>query len=56
MAEYNELYQQVILEHNKKPRNFAVSGESRVRVCPDSETNSIEMMFGHGSAVVTKPR
>jgi len=24
MAEYNELYQQVILEHNKKPRNFAV--------------------------------
>ncbi len=24
MSEYNELYQQVILEHNKKPRNFAV--------------------------------
>jgi len=24
MAEYNELYQQVILEHNKKPRNFQV--------------------------------
>lgn len=24
MSEYDELYQQVILEHNKKPRNFAV--------------------------------
>ncbi len=24
MSEYNELYQQVILEHNKKPRNFRV--------------------------------
>jgi nitrogen fixation protein NifU and related proteins len=24
MSEYNELYQQVILEHNKKPRNFSV--------------------------------
>jgi nitrogen fixation protein NifU and related proteins len=24
MSEYNELYQQVILEHNKKPRNFTV--------------------------------
>jgi nitrogen fixation NifU-like protein len=24
MADYNELYQQVILEHNKKPRNFKV--------------------------------
>lgn len=24
MSEYDELYQQVILEHNKKPRNFKV--------------------------------
>jgi nitrogen fixation protein NifU and related proteins len=24
MSEYNELYQEVILEHNKKPRNFKV--------------------------------
>jgi nitrogen fixation protein NifU and related proteins len=24
MSDYNELYQQVILEHNKKPRNFTV--------------------------------
>jgi nitrogen fixation NifU-like protein len=24
MSDYNELYQQVILEHNKKPRNFKV--------------------------------
>lgn len=24
MSDYNELYQQVILEHNKKPRNFRV--------------------------------
>lgn len=24
MTEYNELYQQVVLEHNKKPRNFTV--------------------------------
>jgi nitrogen fixation protein NifU and related proteins len=24
MSEYDELYQQVILEHNKKPRNFEV--------------------------------
>jgi nitrogen fixation protein NifU and related proteins len=24
MSEYNELYQEVILEHNKKPRNFQV--------------------------------
>lgn len=24
MTDYNELYQQIILEHNKKPRNFRV--------------------------------
>jgi nitrogen fixation NifU-like protein len=24
MSDYNELYQQIILEHNKKPRNFKV--------------------------------
>lgn len=24
MSDYNELYQQVILEHNKKPRNFKI--------------------------------
>jgi nitrogen fixation NifU-like protein len=24
MTDYNELYQQIILEHNKKPRNFKV--------------------------------
>lgn len=24
MSEYDELYQQVILEHNKKPRNFTI--------------------------------
>ena len=24
MAELNELYQQVILDHNKKPRNFKI--------------------------------
>jgi nitrogen fixation NifU-like protein len=24
MSDYNELYQQIILEHNKKPRNFRV--------------------------------
>lgn len=28
MSEYNELYQQVILEHNKKPRNFKVLEEA----------------------------
>lgn len=28
MTQYNELYQQTILEHNKKPRNFAVLEEA----------------------------
>ncbi len=28
MADQNELYQQVILEHNKKPRNFSVLEEA----------------------------
>lgn len=31
MSQYNELYQQVILEHNKSPRNFcAIEGAERV--------------------------
>jgi nitrogen fixation protein NifU and related proteins len=28
MSDYNELYQQVILEHNKKPRNFTVLADA----------------------------
>jgi nitrogen fixation protein NifU and related proteins len=28
MSDYNELYQQIILEHNKKPRNFRVPDDA----------------------------
>ena len=28
MSDYNELYQQIILEHNKKPRNFKVVADA----------------------------
>lgn len=30
MSDYNELYQQIILEHNKKPRNFKVLEDANV--------------------------
>jgi nitrogen fixation NifU-like protein len=49
MAELNELYQQVILDHNKKPRNFKVldtatrQQEGYNPLCGDQLTLYLEM-------------
>ncbi len=49
MAELNELYQQVILDHNKKPRNFkaldtpSITQEGHNPLCGDHITLQLEL-------------
>ena len=50
MSDYNELYQQVILEHNKKPRNFKLLASEQAQkavgknpLCGDHYYVSVEL-------------